>query len=191
MSTATIALVRVRDRGLDRGRIEVQRARVDVREDRRRALVDRAVGRRDERVRRRDHLVAAARSRQRTQSRCSPAVPLETAAAYGAPTALGEPLLEAVDPRARARAAPIAARRARAPPRARRARAPRDRSARGGGGHALAATLDDVEPVRPAVAAPVDGVEVVPLDLARDRARRRSRGRRPRAPASPRRRCRS
>ena len=35
----------------------------------------------------------------RRQSRCSPAVPLDTAAAYGAPTVLGEQLLEAVDRR--------------------------------------------------------------------------------------------
>ena len=56
---------------------------------------------------------------------------------------------------------------------------------------AWTAAVDVVEPVGPALAAAVDRVEVRLLDLQRDRARRRSRGRRPRAPASPRRPCRS
>ena len=74
------------DRGLDRRGVEVERARVDVGEDRRRALEDEAVRGGDERERRRDHLVARARGPRCGRAGGGPAVPLETAAAYGAPT---------------------------------------------------------------------------------------------------------
>ena len=53
-----------RDRGLDRGGVEVERARIDVGEDWRGALVDRAVRRGDEGVRRGDHLVTRLDARQ-------------------------------------------------------------------------------------------------------------------------------
>ena len=53
-----------RDRGLDRGRIEVERVGVDVGEDRRRPFVDRAVRRGDERIGRSDHLVPGTRHRR-------------------------------------------------------------------------------------------------------------------------------
>ena len=47
-----------RDRGLDRGRVHVERERVDLGEDRRRAGEEHRVGRRDEREGRGDDLVA-------------------------------------------------------------------------------------------------------------------------------------
>ena len=52
------------DRGLDRRRIEIQRARIDIGEHRCRSLVDRAVRGGDERIGRRDHLVAGRHTRE-------------------------------------------------------------------------------------------------------------------------------
>ena len=120
-------------------------------------------------IRRGDHLVAGPDPRDATQSRCSPAVPLETAAAYGAPHALGEPAPRTGRSRARARAGRNAAPRGRALPRARRETArerdppvPELTPRRGRG-------ADVVEPVRPALAPAAHGVEVRGLDLERDR----------------------
>ena len=111
-----------RDRGLDRGRIEVERARVDVGEHRRRAFVDRAVRGRDERVGRRDHLVPGADARRgacRDAGRPCPTRPRRSAARRPRPRTSTRSAARS----ARARASPSAAPRARAPRRARRSTA--------------------------------------------------------------------
>ena len=99
MSTARIAFVARCDGLGDRSRVEVQRLRVDVGEHRCRALVEHAVRRGDEGERRGDDLVASARCRPGATHRCSPAVPLETAATNGALDAFCQRALEPVDHR--------------------------------------------------------------------------------------------
>ena len=111
-----------RDRGLDRGRVEVERARVDVGEDRRRPFVDRAVRRRDERVGRGDHLVArtdAGEVHAEMKARRCRTRPRRNAARRRRPRAATRSAARS----GRARASPSAAPRARAPRRARRSTA--------------------------------------------------------------------
>ena len=88
----------VRDRSLDRGRVEIQRALVDVREHGRRAFVDEAVGGSDERVRRRDHLVALPHAGDPAQQ-MEPCRPRGDGGRVRRADLLGEELLEAVDRR--------------------------------------------------------------------------------------------
>ena len=104
-----------------------------------------------------------------TQSRWRPAVPLDTAAAW-APRRLPRTSPRSARSSARATAGPSGGRRGRAPLRARRARSRESDLADCGRRRVRARRLDRVEPVAPALAAPVDGVEVGGLQLQRDRA---------------------
>ena len=89
----------LRDRGLDRGGIEVHRALVDVGEDGHCPLVDGAVRRRDERVRRRDRLVALPQPGQPAEQ-VKPGGARRDRGGVRCSDALREALLEAFDRRA-------------------------------------------------------------------------------------------
>src|SRR5262245_178307 len=91
-------LCALRDRRLDRIRIEVQRPRVDIREDWDTSLDDEAVRRRDERDRGRDHLVARLHARD-VAEQVQPGGAARHRSRIGRADALGDQLLEAIDRR--------------------------------------------------------------------------------------------
>ena len=98
--TGMIALVRLGDRALGRGRVEVEGPRVDVGEDRRRAALPDRVGGRDERHRRHDHLVAGADARDVAARGAARSCSSSSATASAAPTRSANARLELAHARA-------------------------------------------------------------------------------------------